>query len=242
MIAHTNASGDKGEHVYLPRASGDRLHPSKLHPRYAGLRQYAEALGSIIGSAMLTPGEVVLDYGCGGKPYESLFVKKFARYIAADLPGNCEASLKITPEGGLPLNDEKVDCVFSGQVLEHVGDPRRYLSECHRVLKPAGSLILSTHGIWAYHPDPNDYWRWTVKGLELEIARAGFEIVEMRSVLNLAPTAIQLWQDATSAGLPRFLRLFYCCSLQSLIGLLSRLSRNELSPNAAVYIVLARKR
>ncbi len=56
--------------------------------------------------------------------------------------------------------------MLSTQVLEHVTDPRLYLAECHRVLRPGGPLLLSTHGIMVYHPDPVDYWRWTGAGLQ----------------------------------------------------------------------------
>jgi len=59
------------------------------------------------------------------------------------------------------------------------------------VLKPGGSLLLSTHGSWFYHPHPGDYRRWTRKGLRREVETRGFRLVEMRSVVGpLAWTTI----------------------------------------------------
>ena len=52
-------------------------------------------------------------------------------------------------------------------------DPALYLSECFRVLRPGGRMLLSTHGMFVYHPDPDDYWRWTCAGLQHVVERGG---------------------------------------------------------------------
>ena len=44
----------------------------------------------------------------------------------------------------LPLEDESVDLVLSGESIEHTRFPWRFLSECHRVLKPDGQIIITT--------------------------------------------------------------------------------------------------
>jgi hypothetical protein len=33
------------------------------------------------------------------------------------------------------------------------------------VLRPGGTAFISTHGVAPYHPNPEDYWRWTHAGL-----------------------------------------------------------------------------
>lgn len=43
----------------------------------------------------------------------------------------------------LPFQDEKFDIIMSVAVLEHVRNPKRYLAEAYRVLKPGGFLYLS---------------------------------------------------------------------------------------------------
>jgi SAM-dependent methyltransferase len=44
----------------------------------------------------------------------------------------------------LPFDDDAFDAVISFQVIEHVKDDRRFVSEARRVLKKGGVLILTT--------------------------------------------------------------------------------------------------
>lgn len=117
----------------------------------------------------------VLDYGCGGSPYRSLFGP--SSYERADLQGGDNLDVEYGEDGQLPgqLNG-RYDCVFSSQVLEHVAAPTDYLANCYRVLRPNGWLILSTHGTFEDHDCPADYWRWTASGLVNVVERAGFSV------------------------------------------------------------------
>jgi SAM-dependent methyltransferase len=118
-------------------------------------------------------------------PYRELFEPYVRKYIGCDLPGNDLADNLIDPSGVLPFNSSSVDIVLSSQVLEHVEDPSLYLNEAHRILKAKGVLILSTHGIWRFHPDPTDFRRWTCDGLRREIDRAKFEIIHFKGIMVL---------------------------------------------------------
>ncbi len=44
----------------------------------------------------------------------------------------------------IPLDDKSVDCVTLLAVLEHLSDPHDILSECYRILKPEGRILLTT--------------------------------------------------------------------------------------------------
>lgn len=183
----------------------------------------------------------VLDYGCADVPYRHFFPPS-ADVVTVDLPGNPNAAVEVASDGTLPLESESFDAVMSTQVLEHVSDPRLYLSECHRVLRPGGRLLLSTHGIFPYHPDPTDYWRWTSDGLRRIVAEAGFEVRHFEGFVGLTGTGLQLVQDGVYHRLPRPLRPVLAACMQALIRLAERFQTREgRSSDALVFGLVAEK-
>lgn len=126
----------------------------------------------------------LLDYGCGGQTYRSLFEDKCDTYIGADVAAaaGIELDLKIVPNVPLDLDPGSIDCVLSNQVLEHVPDPGFYLGEASRVLKDDGTLILTAPMQWRHHEMPFDYYRYTKFGLEELLDRNGMEIVSIDSL------------------------------------------------------------
>lgn len=164
------------------------------------------------------------------------------QYHGADLVGNPEATIQINKDGTLPVGDSLFDLVLSTQVLEHVADPSAYISECLRVLRPGGHLILTTHGLWIYHLDPVDYWRWTSDGLRFLTEGIGFKTIRLEGLMGLSAVAIQLFQDATQHHLPRPLKRVYGVLMQRLISLFDRLHSPESRiQNAMVYVLIAER-
>jgi SAM-dependent methyltransferase len=187
-------------------------------------------------------GHVVVDYGCGTSPYRPLFEKYVSSYIGVDLPGQDTADAVIGTGGTTNLTDSFADVVLSTQVLEHVDRPHTYLQECHRILKRNGLLILSTHGYWMYHPDPCDFWRWTSSGLQRTIREFGFEIADFVGLMGLAPTSVQLFQDACMPKIPGFARPLFSWFMQTAAMLLDKLhSPSARTKEACVFVVVARK-
>lgn len=152
---------------------------------------------------------VILDYGCGGSPYRSLFPN--ATYHRADFVEVEDLDFRTNAEGRLPdVESGHYDLVLSTQVLEHVEQPQVYLEEALRVLKPGGRLLLTTHGVFPDHGCPYDFWRWTSDGLKLELMRAGF-VVETQYRLTAGPRAVFFWigrlastYQSPSKRFPRF--------------------------------------
>ena len=107
----------------------------------------------------------VLDVGCGVKPYYPWFEPFVSDYIGVDIAGNPNAELEGTVEA-IPVDDGSFDLVLCTQVLEHCDDPGQGVRELRRVVRDGGRVLLSTHGVQAYHPVPHDRWRWTHEGLE----------------------------------------------------------------------------
>jgi SAM-dependent methyltransferase len=216
----------------------DRLHPRPTHHARYALRSLAAALRRSI-AAIDELGSVV-DFGCGDQPYRPLFDGRCRSYLGADLPGSRSAELHISAAGTLPLDDASVDTVFSTQVLEHVPDPLAYLAEARRVLRPGGNLLLSTHGVWTYHPHPDDFWRWTSAGLTRLLEQAGFEIRCSDGVLGAASAGLQLWQDALLRRMPEALRSSFVLLVQPAVALSDRtVSAATRSRDAAIYVIRA---
>jgi SAM-dependent methyltransferase len=196
---------------------------------------------ALAGTLELPPDARVLDYGCADTPYRRLLPPGVS-YLAADLPGNPAATLDIAPDGTVPVADASVDAVLSTQVLEHVTDPALYLRECARVLRPGGRLLLSTHGLMVYHPDPEDYWRWTCAGLRRVVQQAGLEVERFEGIMGLTATGLQLIQDAWYWRLPRPLRPLLALMAQTAIRVAERLeSRESRDLNALVFALVARR-
>ena len=129
-------------------------------------------------------------------PYRALFEAAGMTYHGVDLRGNIEADSFFVNGGATTAADGSYDIAMSISVLEHVDDPTAYLLEAHRVLRPDGHLVLATHGIWIYHPDPEDYWRWSCEGLKREIETCGFRVVDFQGSVGLAAAGFHLIQDS----------------------------------------------
>ncbi len=137
----------------------------------------------------LRAGQSLVDMGCGDMPYRQIIEQSGAEYKGADL-GN-QADLQIDSEGKVNLPGQTADAVLSVQVLEHVLDLDAYCEEIRRLLRPDGTLFLSTHGTWLYHPHPEDHRRWTRTGLVADLESRGFSIEQMKALVGpLATTTI----------------------------------------------------
>lgn len=103
-------------------------------------------------------GDRALDLGCGNGAFTALLAQANAEPVGVDV---AEGALRrarashpgirfvLAPfEGPLPLEDVAFDVVWASEVIEHVADTARWLSEVRRVLRPGGRLLLTTpnHG------------------------------------------------------------------------------------------------
>lgn len=129
---------------------------------------------------------LLLDFGCGDCRYKKLVEALGFTYRGYDLvsPDQQEHVKNFVPGEKLSIEENTIDVVLSTQVLEHVWDINWYLSECYRVLQPDGKLVLSTHGVWPYHPHPQDYRRWTRYGLIREVEELGFKVESCKALLG----------------------------------------------------------
>ena len=143
-----------------------RRRPPVTHPAWLTLRPLSLAIERAVShhAAPAGGGQSVVDVGCGEKPYLPFFAGLASEYVGVDVAASPSVDL-VASADSLPLDDGRFDVALCTQTLEHVPDPARAVSELHRVLKPGGVLLLSTHGTAMYHPGPTDLWRWTQEGL-----------------------------------------------------------------------------
>lgn len=149
----------------------------------------------------------VLDFGCGSKPYEGLFVN-CESYIGVDIVNSGhnhkDSKVDVFWDGKtLPFDDNYFDVCVSFEVFEHVFAPEAVLAELKRVLKPGGSLVITTPFVYGEHEVPFDFARYTSYGLRHLLTEAGFQVeaVEKLGDENLAIG--QLLVDYVSNRAPR---------------------------------------
>jgi ubiquinone/menaquinone biosynthesis C-methylase UbiE len=104
------------------------------------------------------PGDRALDIGCGTGEFTAAMAQAGARAIGIEVAEAAldrartrhpELDFRLVPiDGELPLEDAAFDLAWASEVIEHVPDTSRWLSEVRRVLAPGGRLLVTTpsHG------------------------------------------------------------------------------------------------
>ena len=157
--------------------------------------------------AHVAPGTTILDLGCGAGEFSAALAAARARPIAVDVAAEALRRARERAPGldarlwaagePLPLADTSVDAVWAGEVIEHVADVAPWLSEVRRVLRPGGTLLLTTpdHGPgtllalalsprrFAAHFEPrSDHLRFfSRRTLGALLDDLGFEVAELRA-------------------------------------------------------------
>jgi SAM-dependent methyltransferase len=160
----------------------------------------------------IRPGDRVLDVGCGGGRHAFEVYRRGGRVIAFDLDsgelggvrgmfgamaaaGEVPAGTTASPAAeavsgdatSMPFRDNAFDRVIAAEVLEHVLDDQRAMSELSRVLRPGGLAAITVPAFlpericWSlsteYHEVPGGHVRiYTRVELEAKLARAGLDV------------------------------------------------------------------
>ncbi|MBI4014075.1 MAG: class I SAM-dependent methyltransferase [Candidatus Rokubacteria bacterium] len=160
----------------------------------------------VAGAALAPAAARLLDVGCGDGTLLARLDGKARRLVGVD--GRLPACLAAATRGAaaqcadldarhLPYRDAVFDAVTCLDVLEHVLDPRHLLRELARVLRPHGTLVLTTPNIRYYgfvltllggrfprtSGDPDGYdgghlHYFTFADVRELLAAAGFEAIE----------------------------------------------------------------
>ena len=144
MSAHLTDSADAG----LP-LTGERTVPGLAVENY-WFRRHEVVYRHC---APLCAGKEVLEAGCGEGYGADLLATTAARVLALDYDaatvahvGNRYPAVEVIAANlaSLPLTDASVDVVINFQVIEHLWDQTQFITECLRVLRPGGLLLVST--------------------------------------------------------------------------------------------------
>lgn len=151
-----------------------------------------------------TDGKIVVDVGCGTKPYRYLFHEN-SKYFGLDRSAfsanhnsvlHPDVWIDVTAKQ-LPLADSSCDMIVLFQVLEHVDDIESLIRSLARTLKSGGKLMISVPFMGALHELPEDYRRFTPSGLARLLASPYFEINTTdkfgSSFLSVATIIEDLW-------------------------------------------------
>jgi SAM-dependent methyltransferase len=143
----------------------------------------------------------VIDVGGGRNPdYVEYFKKEEGMRIEA-IDGQISGiNFEHDP---LPVGTGEADTIILANVLEHVFNYHFLLSETHRVLRPGGQLVGFVPFWVGYHPDPNDYFRYTKEALLRILTNAGFSDIQI-TPLRTSPVLSNL--NSVILSLPRVLR------------------------------------
>lgn len=116
---------------------------------------------------------LTLDIGAQNGPYAEFFPNRVALDIR---PGR---GVRVIGDAlALGIGSDAVDVVLCTEVLEHLPEPQRAIDEMFRVLKPGGTLLLTTRFLFPIHDAPHDYFRFTKYGLRHLLRR--FDILELQ--------------------------------------------------------------
>ena len=172
---------DSAEFARAQTTARTRLYPSifaanylVLSNRRARMQKFFERRESV--------GNV-LDVGGQYCPYYPLFRDKCVSYASMDVVDTPIVDIVCNAEE-MPVEDCCYDLVLCTQVLEHCTNPQRIVDECHRVLKPGGTLIVTVPSVFPQHGYPADNWRFMPDGLR-HLLRA-FSRVEVLGELDFA--------------------------------------------------------
>jgi ubiquinone/menaquinone biosynthesis C-methylase UbiE len=137
-----------------------------------------------------TPYQNALDAGCGRGLYTRILLERANKVSALDYSENhinalrrrlgnlSQLSLHVGSADNLPFGSQQFDLVVHCEVLEHIDDDKKVLSEIFRVLQPGGKLIISVPVPPApFHDSEHVREGYTLEQISQLLKDSGFEIL-----------------------------------------------------------------
>lgn len=105
------------------------------------------------------------DYG-NTQPFRALF--KDCEYVGVDLEDGKNVDYVVNLEGDLgPLQGQTFDLIIICSVLEHSPRPWVLAANIQTLLSERGVVYSCHPWVWRYHKYPDDYFRFSPKGIQV---------------------------------------------------------------------------
>lgn len=139
---------------------------------------------------------VLLDFGCGRKPYKNLF--SVQNYIGVDIEvsghPHRNSQVDVFYDGKtIPFSDQYFDCFLCSEVFEHLFNLEQILSEIHRVTKVGGRGIITIPFCWPEHEQPYDYARYTSFAIKQLLEKHCFEVISQKKTGGFFESVYQMF-------------------------------------------------
>lgn len=89
-------------------------------------------------------GKKALDVGCRDGYWARKLKTKGYEVVAVDIEPHYAEGLQVDANANLPFADNEFDLIWCSEVIEHLNNPGFTIAEFKRVLKPGGSLVMTT--------------------------------------------------------------------------------------------------
>jgi len=165
----------------------------------------------------------VLDAGCKDGIYQKYI--NFKKIESIDIDKNSNADVIGDLHDKKLLKDKHYNFILLTQVLEHCYNPTQVIDNLHKSLKKGGILLVSTPFFYRFHPDPNDYYRYTPDAYKYFFKKwQSFEIIPYGNFIDCIITILE-----------KEVKVFY------LLNIFSYLFKFTSMKTPAGYIVIAKK-
>lgn len=127
----------------------------------------------------------LVDIGCGAAPLYEMYRPYIRDVTCVDWETSRHSSSYVDKFVDLntpfDLGESEYDTILATDVIEHLREPRLFISSCARALRPNGSLLIGAPFMYWIHEAPHDYHRYTRYGLEYMIEEAGLQCLSLEA-------------------------------------------------------------